>query len=108
MRPRQILDGQRFFEGLLWVSADGRQVVRAAGRPVPQVHRVKNSNLFPAFETDYEPIDGKHWFPVRTVGDDILPFPSGMQRVQIEVKYSDYKRFTATSTLTFERQESPQ
>ena len=101
VRPRQILYGQRFFDGLLWVGVEHGQVVRAGGRPVPQIHRIEDSNLFPAFITDYQPIDGKHWFPVRTEGDDILPFPSGNQRVKVLIEYSDYKRFSATSTVTF-------
>ncbi len=101
-RPRQILEGQRFFDGLLWVGAASGEVVQAAGRPVPQLHRVKESNLFPAFVTRYAPIDGEHWFPIRTEGDDILPFPSGNQRVQLLIEYSDYKRFSATSSVEFE------
>ena len=101
VRPRQILYGQRFFDGLLWVGVEHGQVVRAGGRPVPQIHRIEDSNLFPAFITDYQPIDGKHWFPVRTEGDDILPFPTGNQRVKVLIEYSDYKRFSATSTVTF-------
>ena len=101
VRPRQILYGQRFFDGLLWVGVEHGQVVRAGGRPVPQIHRIEDSNLFPAFITDYQPVDGKHWFPVRTEGDDILPFPTGNQRVKVLIEYSDYKRFSATSTVTF-------
>ena len=106
MRPRQILYEQRFFDGLLWVSASHGNVVLVAGRPVPQIHRIENSNLFPGFETRYAPVDGEHWFPVRTFGDDILPFPSGNQRVRIQIEYFDYKRFTATSTVTFDGTES--
>lgn len=105
MRPRQILYEQRFFDGLLWISSAHGNVVRAAGRPVPQFHRIEDSNLFPGFETHYEPVDGEHWFPVKTLGDDILPFPSGNQRVRIRIEYSDYKRFTATSTVTFDSRE---
>lgn len=101
LRPRQILYGQRFFDGLVWVGVEHGQVVRAAGRPVPQIHRMEGSNLFPAFETRYEPVDGELWFPTRTEGDDILPFPSGSQRVRLLIEYTDYKRFTASSTVTF-------
>ncbi len=101
VRPKQILLGQRFFDGLLWVGVANGQVVRAAGRPVPQIHRIENSNLFPAFETRYEPVDGRHWFPARTAGDEVLPFPSGSQRVRLLIRYAAYKRFGATSTVTF-------
>ncbi len=106
VRPRQILAGQRFFDGLLWVAVENGQVVRAAGRPVPQIHRLQDSNLFPAFTTFYEPVDGTHWFPVRTVGDDTLPFPSGNQRVRLSIEYSNYKRFTASSTIEFQNGEN--
>ncbi len=101
VRPRQILYGQRFFDGLVWVGVEHGQVVRAAGRPVPQLHRIEDSNLFPGFATHYEPVDGEHWFPTRTEGDDILPFPSGNQRVRLLIEYTNYKRFTASSTVTF-------
>ena len=102
VRPRQILDDQRFFDGLIWVGKENGQVVRISGRPVPQIHRMENSNLFPAFTTQYAPVDGEHWFPVRTEGDDILPFPWGNQHVRLLIEYYDYKRFTAESKVTFE------
>ena len=88
VRPRQILYDQRFFDGLVWVGKENGQVVRVSGRPVPQIHRLEGSNLFPAFTTQYAPVDGEHWFPVRTEGDDILPFPSGNQRVKLLIEYS--------------------
>lgn len=107
LRPRQVLYGQRFFEGLVWVGVEHGQVVRAAGRPVPQIHRMEESNLFPAFVTHYEPVEGGHWFPVRTEGDDILPFPSGSQHVRMLIEYTGYKRFTASSKVTFDDPDDP-
>ncbi len=71
--PRQILDGQRLFDGRIWVSEKDRQIVRAEGRPVPQIHRTSGENLFPHFTTIYRPIDGKYWFPVRTLAEDTVP-----------------------------------
>ena len=103
LSPRQILDGQRLFEGLIWVSEKDRQLVRAEGRPVPQIYRSSGENLVPSFTTIYRPIDGKYWFPVRTLADDTLYFRSGPQRVRITIRYDDYKRFAAESTVQFER-----
>lgn len=77
------------------------QAVRAGGRPVPQIHRIEDSNLFRAFTTDYQPTQGKHWSPDRTEGDDILPFPTGNQRVGMLIEYSNNKRFSAISTVAF-------
>jgi len=99
LKPRQMLDGLRLFEGRLWIGVEHRQVIRAEGRPVPQIYREKGENLFPHFTTVYRPIDGQYWFPVRTFADDTLPFRSGPQRVRITVQYDDYKRFTAETTF---------
>ena len=102
IKPRQLLDGLRLFEGRIWISVPDRQIIRAEGRPVPQIYREKGENLFPHFTTLYRPIDGKYWFPVRTFADDTLPFRSGPQRVRLTVQYDNYKRFTADSTIRFE------
>jgi hypothetical protein len=99
LRPRQILDELRLFEGRIWISAADRQIIRAEGRPVPQIYREKGENLFPHFTTLYRAIDGRYWFPVRTFADDTLPFRSGPQRVRITVQYDDYKRFSAETTF---------
>jgi hypothetical protein len=101
--PRQILDGQRLFDGLIWVSEKDRQIVRAEGRPVPQIYRSTGENLFPHFTTIYRPVDGQHWFPVRTLADDTLYFRSGPQRVRITIRYDEYKRFSSDTTIEYEK-----
>ncbi|MBI3665748.1 MAG: hypothetical protein HY236_05890 [Acidobacteria bacterium] len=103
LAPKQVLDGQRLFEGHIWVSEKDRQIVRAEGRPVPQILRSKGENLFPHFTTIYRPIDGKYWFPVRTLADDTLYFRTGPQRVRLIIRYDDYKRFSAESTVQFQK-----
>jgi len=101
LAPRQILDGQRLFDGLIWVSEKELQIVRAEGRPVPQIYRSKGENLFPHFTTLYRPMDGVYWFPVLTIADDTLHFRTGPQRVRLTVRYEDYKRFTSEATIQF-------
>jgi hypothetical protein len=101
LEPRQVLEGQRMLDGQLWVDQDTLQVVRAAGQPVPQQRRTAGSNLFASFTTDYDLIDGKYLFPVRTYADDHLPFASGAQRVQYEIKFENYRRFTTDATVDF-------
>ena len=103
IEPRQILEGQRFLDGQVWVDQESLQVVQAAGQPVPQIYRNdEKANLFARFVTIYEPIDGKYWFPVKTVGDDTLPFPGGAIDVRYEILYQNYKRFSAETTITFD------
>lgn len=99
--PRQVLEGQRMLDGQIWVEVDTLQVIRAVGRPLPQHHSTTDANLFASFATEYAPIDGQFWFPVRTFADDYLPFPSGAQRVQYEIKFENYRRFSAETTIDF-------
>ncbi len=99
IKPRQVLEGRRLFEGRIWISERDRQIIRAEGQPVPQIYSTKGDNLFPHFTTIYRPIDGQYWFPVRTFADDTLPFRSGPQRVRITIQYDAYKRFSAQSTF---------
>ena len=100
VRPRQILTGQRFFDGMLWIEKKEYNIVRMEGQAVPQVRTTKSENLFPRFTTIRKPIDGKHWFPVYTYADDTLHFRTGPQRERLRISYSNYKRFGVESTFT--------
>ena len=99
VRPRQILQGQRFFDGMIWVDKKEYNIVRMEGQAVPQIRTTKSENLFPRFTTIRKPLDGKHWFPVYTYADDTLHFRTGPQRIRLRIAYSNYKRFGAESTL---------
>lgn len=99
VRPRQILAGQRFFEGLLWVDKKEYNIVRLEGQAVPQIRGMTTENLFPRFTTIRKPVDGKHWFPVYTYADDTLQFRTGPQRERLRIAYSNYRRFGAESTF---------
>jgi hypothetical protein len=101
IEPRQILSGQRFFKGLLWVRQSDFSVVRSEGQAVPQIETLKEQNLFPHFTTIRREIDGKWFFPVETFADDTLYFRSGPQRMRVVVRYADYKRFGSDSTIQF-------
>jgi hypothetical protein len=99
VRPRQILSGMRYFDGMVWVDRKEYNIVRMEGQAVPQIRTTKQENLFPRFSTIRKPLDGKHWFPVYTYSDDVLQFKSGPQRQRLRISYSDYKRFGADSKL---------
>jgi hypothetical protein len=103
--PRQLFDGQRLFDGTLWIDPSDYSVVRAHGRAVPQIVRSRTESLFPRFTTFREKIDGRHRFPVHTHADDVLPFRSGSQRIRLTIRYLDYRRFAAESSITFEQEK---
>lgn len=102
MTPRQVFAGFRMFDGMVWVGKIDLMVVRINGQAVPPVRTSRSENLFPRFTTVRAKVDGKHWFPVLTHADDVLPFKSGALRMRLEIRYTDYKRFSAESTIRFE------
>lgn len=101
IRPRQILDGQRLFDGMLWVSQQDYSIIRSAGQAVPQIHTTQNENLFPHFTTVRQKTESGFWFPVVTYADDTLPFRNGPQRIRLTVRYSDYRKFGADSKISY-------
>ena len=100
VKPRQILEGQRLFDGMIWVDKKEYNIVRMEGQAVPQIRTTKSENLFPRFTTIRKPVDGKHWFPIYTYADDTLQFRAGPLRERLRIEYSGYKRFGAESTFT--------
>lgn len=100
VRPRQILQGQRLFDGMIWVSKQDYSVIRSEGQAVPQIRTTKSENLFPKFTTVRKPVNG-FWFPVATNADDTLYFRTGAQRIRMTIRFENYQKFGAESTVTF-------
>jgi hypothetical protein len=100
IRPRQILDGQRLFDGTLWIDKRDFSIVRSEGKAVPEILTMKRDNLFPRFTTIREKI-GEYWFPSKTVADDTLQFRSGPVRMRMRIEYSNYRRFGADSKIEY-------
>lgn len=100
VRPKQILEGMRMFDGVFWIDKRDYSIVRSEGRAVPQLRstRIGKDNLFPYFTTLREKV-GDFWFPVLTFADDTLDFSSGPLRVKFTIRYREYKRFEAESKI---------
>lgn len=107
IRPRQILSGQRFFDGLLWVRESDFAVIKSEGQAVPQIETLREQNLTPHFTTMRKLIDDKWFFPVETYADDTLYFRDWPQRLRFEIRYMNYKRFGAESTVIFGGEQAP-
>jgi hypothetical protein len=104
IRPKHILDGQRLFDGMLWVKEDDFSVVRSEGQAVPQIITAKQENLFPQFTTVRRVVNG-FWFPALTTADDVLYFRGGPIREKLVIRYNDYKKFGSESTVRFEEEK---
>ncbi len=102
IKPRQILSGQRLFDGMLWVKEDDFSVIRSEGQAVPQIITSKQENLFPRFTTIRRPVNG-FWFPAVTSADDTLYFRTAPIREKLVIRYEDYKKFGADSSVQFDK-----
>jgi hypothetical protein len=100
VKPLKMVKGERYFEGDIWVDDRDLQIVKTYGKGVGQLKK-NEDNQFPRFETYREQIDGKYWFPTYTHANDTLHFQNMSQRIRMTVKYSNYKRFGAESSITF-------
>jgi len=105
--PKQIEKNKRYFQGRIWVDDTDFQIVKTYGKNVPDlgVKKRGQENLFPAFTTWRDRVDGKYWFPVYTKVDDVLHFSNGDIHIKQVVKYTDYKRFGSNVKITYEGQD---
>jgi hypothetical protein len=91
VKPRQLVKGQRYFQGRIWVDDQDLQIVKAAGKGVPD----EGGQQFPHFESYRENVDGKYWFPTYVYADDELVFKKGPTiHMKMVVRYTSYKKFS--------------
>ena len=100
VKPKEMLKGERYFSGIVWVDDRDLQIVKTYGRGVG-LKKKNYDNQFPKFETFRQQIDGKYWFPTYTFADDTLMFQTGPQPIKMVVRYEDYKQFKADTRIIF-------
>ncbi|MCI0336078.1 MAG: hypothetical protein L0226_00735 [Acidobacteria bacterium] len=91
---KQKIEG-KFFQGRIWVDDQDLQIVKTAGKVVPEFEQ-----RFPKFETYRENIDGRYWFPTYTYGDDNLEFDRFRVHVRMVIKYKNYRQFQSDVKIT--------
>jgi len=94
--PKKIEKDQRYFQGIIWVDDHDFAIVKSDGKAVPDIVGKGGENRFPRFVTYRENIEGNFWFPTYTHADDTLQFSNGAVRIQMTVRYKNYKRFGST------------
>ncbi len=95
--PKRMSGKKPFFQGRIWVDDYDYHIVKAHGKTMLDVRKKKPENVFPAFTTSREQVDGKYWFPVYSQADENLQFYAGSVHIREIVKYSNYKRFDSTA-----------
>jgi hypothetical protein len=100
---RDKIEG-KFFQGRIWVDDEDLQIVKTAGRTVPEFKQ-----RFPKFETYRENIDGRYWFPTYSYADDRLDFEKGFSiNVRMVIKFQKYRRFRSDVKLIDGGDEEPE
>jgi hypothetical protein len=102
VKPRKIVKGERYFEGRIWVDDEDLQIVKVAGKAVPEVGEQK----FPRFESYRENIDERFWFPTYVHVDDILEFKRNSVHLKMTIRYTNYKKFSGTIRLGEDGEEA--
>jgi hypothetical protein len=109
--PKRLEKNQHYFKGRVWVDQQDFEIVLVNGTTVPQDTRPGHEDLQPPFTTYYEQVDGKNWFPTYTKAEGILHFAAQQGalandvHMRSTVKYTDYKRFRATSRVIYDGQD---
>lgn len=107
--PKQIVKGQKYFQGRIWVDAKDLQIVLTKGKLVPETRDAKgkkDENLFPDYTTYREQIDGQYWFPTYSRADENLHFSRmGDVHVRSVIKFSNYRRFGSDVKIQYGGQE---
>jgi hypothetical protein len=109
--PKRIEKNKHYFQGKVWVDQQDFQIVLINGKTVPQDTRPGHEDLQPPFTTYYEQVDGKYWFPTYTKAEGELHFAaqngalSEDVHIRSVVRYTDYKRFRATSRIIYNGQD---
>jgi hypothetical protein len=108
VKPKKLEQGQRYFQGQIWVDDKDLQIVKTYGRGVGLLKKGAD-NQYPKFETYREQIDGKYWFPTYTIANDTLQFRENTARIKMVVRYEDYKQFKSDITIKYgdEAKEAP-
>jgi hypothetical protein len=112
-KPRVLVKNHRYYQGKIWVDQQQFQIVLINGKSVPDDTRPGHADLSPPYTTYYQEVDGGNWFPVYTKGDGVLHFPGGRGamaedvHLRYVVKYEDYKRFHAKSTIIYNGENLP-
>ena len=111
VEPKELIKGQRYLSGKVWVDQQDLEIVLVNGINVPQDTRKGHEDLSPPFTTYYQQIDDKYWFPTYTKAEGNLHFAaqrgalSQDVHMRTTVRYTDYKRFHTNVTIKYNGQD---
>ena len=89
VKPKQMVKGQKYFQGRIWVDDQDVQIVKVKGKAVKE----PKTEPFTIFEEYRENVRGKYWLPSFYYSDDDLEFKKGPSiHIRMEVHYTNFKK----------------
>jgi hypothetical protein len=91
--PLAMQAGKQYFAGRIWVQDRDFQIVKTHGTIASKREKKGKGqeNLFPAFSTWREEIEGRYWFPAYILASDVLHFSAAKVQIEEVVKFTNYK-----------------
>jgi hypothetical protein len=86
VKPKQIVRGQRLFDGVIWVDDLEFAIVKSYGKFVTEVVDEGNPLPFSIFETYRENFAGKYWFPTYIRSDDTVALSKGQLHLRLLIR----------------------
>lgn len=88
--PKQLVRGNVYFSGLVWVDEDDLAIVETYGKWVNDAGDVRLGNLpFNIFETYRQPV-GKYWFPAYSIADGSISVQNQRVGVRLIMRWDKY------------------
>jgi hypothetical protein len=108
MKPINVENGQRYFQGRIWIDARDLLIVKTCGMDVaPGRHGLLQKHTL-HMVTYREQIDGQYWFPTYSRADEVLPVVTGPIHVREIIKYTNYQRFGSGAKSAVKGEPSPE
>ena len=82
---------ERYLRGRVWIDDQDLCVVKVAGEALPE----QSGHRTPKFETYFQNYD-RYWFPAYTSADDSIRNGRYATRVTVNVRFTGYKKVSAT------------
>ena len=97
VKPKQIIRGQRLFDGVVWVDDQQFAIVKSYGKFATEVEGEGNPLPFSMFETYRENFAGKYWFPTYIHSDDVVALPKSQLHLRLVIRSEHLQPQDATA-----------
>ena len=97
VKPKQIEQGHKLFDGVVWVDQQEFAIVKSYGQFVMQVNGEAPKFPFTMFEIYRENVAGKYWFPAYVRSDNTISLKKGELHLRLVIRSSNFQLQSAAA-----------